>query len=184
MLHVVGWFGVKPFAVFSDHLDVPLELRIQWVGYNLLLHGVFIFWGPHYHTTGSSRSPLIDPESTSVIIQADEELLVPGGRLCITMFSPKANISGSHCPVADFYRQSYAERESAGCKWPGEEMGTILKKSHKKGGFWNICWESEWCVFWIRFNIQKREKLASFGYFCQFVCREKYGASSQEWRGR
>lgn len=59
-------------------------------------------------------------------IETFKELLVPGGRLCITMFSPLANISGSNCPVADFYRQSYAERESAGCKWPGEDIN--LKK--------------------------------------------------------
>lgn len=32
----------------------------------------------------------------------------------------------------------------------------LEKRSHKNGGFWK-CWESEWRVFWIRFNIQMRE---------------------------
>ena len=113
----------------------------------------FLYWGPHYHPLIRSSNPLIPSNARP---PSHQELLVPGGRLCITMFSPLANISGSNCPVADFYRQSYAERESAGCKWPGEEMGTILKRSHKKRwflevlGIWMMC-------FWIRFNIQMRE---------------------------
>ena len=76
------------------------------------------------------RSLVTTPPLKNPIIQVldatwSQELLVPGGRLCLTMFSPLANITGSNCPVAAFYRHQYAERECAGCKWPGEEMNML-----------------------------------------------------------
>ena len=36
---------------------------------------------------------------------------------------------------------------------------------------------------YIRFNIQMRE-IGKSWVLCQLVCGEKYGASSQEWKGR
>ena len=52
-----------------------------------------------------------------------KDLLAPGGRLCITMFSPYANISGRNCPVGAHWRRIFDERQQSGYKWPGEETG-------------------------------------------------------------
>eukprot|EP00435_Cladocopium_sp_Y103_P076071 s49_g75.t1 len=50
-----------------------------------------------------------------------KDLLAPGGRLCITMFSPNANISGRDCPVGAHWRKIFNQRQESGYKWPGEE---------------------------------------------------------------
>lgn len=51
-----------------------------------------------------------------------KDLLAPGGRLCITMFSPYANISGRNCPVGAHWRRIFDERQQSGYKWPGEDI--------------------------------------------------------------
>lgn len=51
-----------------------------------------------------------------------KDLLAPGGRLCITMFSPNANISGRDCPVGAHWRKIFNQRQESGYKWPGEDI--------------------------------------------------------------
>jgi len=71
-------------------------------------------------------------DSIETSLSSLKDLLAPGGKLCITMFSPQANFCGLGCPVGDHMRKVFAEREAAGAKWPGEghDIRTLLEQSN------------------------------------------------------
>ena len=85
-------------------------------------------------------------------LMAVKDLLAPGGTLCITMFSPSANFSGSACPVGQHMRHVFEERQGEGKRWPGEGFrlkellqelkapATWLMNKWRFGDIWRTDW--------------------------------------------